>query len=228
MENLVEEVCRRENIRIESISPLKGGQINQVFQVNNAYVIRIGTGEAAFKRLRQETFLLQSLEGQICIPKVFAFEQYGEKSYQIQSFMSGKKLHWVWNELTPELKDQIIADLCSGLKLLHQRTSTGYGRVGGEKIYPDWMGFCEDYLVSTLDELKVYRVKLDPAVVELILERFECDKEWLREGTPCLIHRDLWLGNILVEGGRITAIPLHAAVKALNFLFRHGTRMFFE
>ena len=206
MENLVEAICRRENIRIESFHPLKGGQVNQVFLVNNAYIIRIGTGEAAFERLRQETSLLQSLEGRICVPKVYAFGQYGENSYQIQGFVRGEKLHWVWKELTPEQKDQIIADLSSGLKLLHQRTSTGYGRVGGKKIYPNWMGYCDDYLESTLDELRAYQVKLDPAVVELILERFERDKEWLREGTACLIHRDLWLGNILVEGGRITAI----------------------
>jgi hypothetical protein len=56
MENLVKEICRRENICIESINPLKGGQINQVFLVNNAYIIRIGLGEAAFERLRQDVF----------------------------------------------------------------------------------------------------------------------------------------------------------------------------
>lgn len=206
MDNPVEEVCRREGINIQSIKPLQGGQINQVFLVNNSYVIRIGSGDAAFERLRQETILLQSLESQICVPKVYSFGQFGDSVYQIQGFVRGQKLHRIWKNLPPEQKDQIIEDLGSCLKLLHQRTSTGYGRLSGGKMVHTWLEFCEHHLGATLDELKAYRIKLDPAIVELIQERFARDKEWLREGPPSLIHRDLWLGNILAEGGKITAI----------------------
>jgi hypothetical protein len=180
MKNLVEEICRRENIRIKSISPLKGGQINQVFLVNNAYVIRIGTGEAAFERLRQETSLLQSLERQICVPKVYAFGQFGENSYHFQGFVRGKKLHWVWKELTPEQKDQIIADLCSGVKILHQRTSTQNLRKRLD-LY---------HLIYALTSYLEWRKTLPKDFVEVY--------------------------------------PLHATAKVQNFIFKHGTRMFFE
>jgi aminoglycoside phosphotransferase (APT) family kinase protein len=206
MRNLVEEICRREKIRVESINPLMGGQINQVFLVNHAYVVRIGMGEAASTRLQQETALLQSLEEQICVPKVFALGQYEDCTYQIQVFINGQKLYWVWKDLSAEQKDRIMEELAGYLKVLHQRTCPGFGSLMGEKTHPSWRDFCAYCLECTLDELKRYRVKLDPAVVELVRERFERDQEWLCEGTPCLIHRDLWLGNILVEGGRITAI----------------------
>jgi hypothetical protein len=53
METLVKEICRQEQIVVKTIPPLQGGQLNQVFLVNGAYVIRVGEGEAAFLRLQK-------------------------------------------------------------------------------------------------------------------------------------------------------------------------------
>ena len=207
LESLVKEICRKENIDLETFVPLQGGQINQVFLVNGTYVIRIGTGMGAYIRLKREAELLQSLANEICVPKVYAFGQYGERFYQIQGFVRGQKLHWVWKSLLPKQKEFIIAELAHYLKLLHQRTSAQFGLFGEEnRRYVTWLEFYKDRLRSTLEELKAWRVKFDPALLELVFERFERDKDALCEGTPCLVHRDLWLGNILVEGDQITAV----------------------
>jgi aminoglycoside phosphotransferase (APT) family kinase protein len=207
MENMVSNICEREKIKLQSIKPLRGGQINQVFLVNNSYVIRIGNGEAASDRLRQEAALLQSIGNQICVPKVYAIGQYCDCTYQIQDFVRGQKLHWVWKKLLPEQKNAIVTELVYYMKLLHQRTSQEFGQLWGEKRhYRTWLDFCEENLQSTLEELKIWKVNIDPKIIELVCERFDRDKSFLREGTPCLIHRDLWQGNILVEEDRITAI----------------------
>jgi aminoglycoside phosphotransferase (APT) family kinase protein len=121
--------------------------------------------------------------------------------------MSGQKLHWAWRSLKPKQKEKVIKELAQCLKLLHQRTNTHFGVVAEEnRRYPTWLEFNEDRLGRTLEELKAWRVKFEPAILALVLERFERDKDVLRNAMPCLIHRDLWMGNILVEGDRLTAI----------------------
>jgi aminoglycoside phosphotransferase (APT) family kinase protein len=207
MDTFVKEICRKENMVVETLIPMQGGQLNQVFLVNGTYVIRIGEGEAAYLRLQQEAALLQSLADEICVPKVYAFGRWRDCGYQIQGFIHGQKLLTVWGSLLPEQKDSIIAELAQTLKRLHRRTSAQFGILAeGNRRYNTWLEFYEERLRSTLEELKACRVKFDPAILELVQERFARDKDVLCEGTPCLVHRDLWQGNILVEGDKITAI----------------------
>ena len=75
MENLVQTICSKEGLKIREFRALSGGQVNQVFLIDDAYVLRIGAREDAFQRLKRETELLQSLINKIPVPKIFAFGQ---------------------------------------------------------------------------------------------------------------------------------------------------------
>ena len=206
METLVRAICKRENLRAEKIGLLRGGQVNHVFLVDNRYVVRIGAREGAFGRLRSETELLQRLAGDIPVPKICTLGQYENHAYQVQEFVNGEQLHHIWLCLSPEQKDKIVYELAVYLKALHERTFQRFGYCGDSEHYDSWLEFYEDRLYSTLEEVQALDIHIPPVILQEITNYFERHKQVLQEGIAVLVHGDLWLGNILVKDGKISAI----------------------
>ncbi len=101
LEPLIRAICQKEGLPAGDIRPMSGGQVNRVFLVDQAYVVRIGWRKDAFSRLEQETALLQRLAHEIPVAKMLAFGQHAGHAYQIQQLVQGQKLHSAWAGLSP-------------------------------------------------------------------------------------------------------------------------------
>ena len=207
MEARARAICQKENIEAETLEPLSGGQVNGVFLVNQRYVVRIGSGQEASRRLQSEASLLREIAGEIPVPEVYAFGQHQGSTYQIQRFVRGEKLHHIWGDLSPECKDRIISELASYLRTLHQHTAPRFGYPHeGADTYGSWPEFCEHRLRIELQAVEALGIGIPSEILRLITGYFHSHKHALQGGIPSLVHRDLWPGNILVEKGRISAI----------------------
>jgi aminoglycoside phosphotransferase (APT) family kinase protein len=168
--------------------------------------VRIGTRERAYERLKRETALIQSLAHDIPVPHIHTLGQYEDYVYQIQAFIEGKTLHQAWRTLSPAYKDNIAYELASYLKVLHTISFQELGVYGTYQGYDSWLKYCEDRLCSALEEIQTLNVQIPPSTLQTIANYFERQKHVLQTANPVLVHRDLWLGNILVKDGRISAI----------------------
>lgn len=207
MQTLARNICRKEGLTPKTILPLPGGQVNHVFLVDGAYVLRIGAREDAHRRLGQETALLQRLAGQVPVPRVRAFGQYEGSTYQIQQYVTGQKLHNAWRGLTPAAQESITEQLAGCLQALHRERYPGFG-APGEDAAPNtsWAGYRAARLRATIAEIQALGLRMVPGFIELAEEHFAAHAGALEGGSPTLVHGDLWMGNILVENGRIAAI----------------------
>ena len=207
MENLVKTICAKEGIISRNIRALSGGQVNQVFLIDDEYVLRIGAREDAFQRLKQETELLQSLNNNIPVPKIFAFGQHDGLVYQIQRFLPGQKLISVWKHLPPEVQDNLAAELASYLKILHcmPLASSGYASQNAQR-YDTWVDLLSDKFKHILEEIKTLNIRMVPGFIELAVNYFDENKQVLEDNAPALLHGDLTMVNILVDEGKISAI----------------------
>ncbi len=158
MENLVKTICAREGLTGRDIRALSGGQVNQVFLVDERYVLRIGAREDALQRLTRETELLRRLENKIPVPKILAFNQQDEFTYQIQQFLPGQKLLSVWKDLRPEAQENLAAELAGYLKILHSTPppSPGYSREDGQH-YDTWEDLILTRFKNTLEEIETVK-----------------------------------------------------------------------
>ena len=120
MEDLIKIIFEKHGLEARTVQPLSGGQVNRVYLVNDAYVLRIGSREDAYQRLKQETELLQHLAGRLPVPIVIAFGEQEGMVYQIQHFIQGQKLHSAWKSLSPGEKDSLVIELAAALKTLHK------------------------------------------------------------------------------------------------------------
>jgi len=207
MENLVQTICSKEGLKIREFRALSGGQVNQVFLIDDAYVLRIGAREDAFQRLKRETELLQSLINKIPVPKIFAFGQQDGFVYQIQQYLPGQKLYLLWKNLRPETQDRLAAELASYLKILHSMppASPGYASHDGQR-YDTWEDLISKQFKHTQEEIESLNIRMVPGFIEMAVNYFNENKQVLADSAPALIHGDLTLVNILVDQGRISAI----------------------
>ncbi len=207
MEKLIRTICQKEGLDARKISPLSDGQVNQVFRIDETYVIRIGSREDAFQRLRQETELIHRLAQDIPVPRVIAFGQHNGHVYQIQQYILGQKLHSAWKHFSPEAQDRIVAEFASHLKTLHKMVFPQYGYLyDPASRYDSWLVFFTDQFKNTLAEVKALGIPIAPDLLASAESYFDEHKHTLQEGAPVLVHGDLWPGNILVEQEKIAAI----------------------
>ncbi len=207
MHTLARAICQKEGLAPASILPLPGGQVNHVFLVDGAYVLRIGAREDAHRRLRQETALLRRLAGQVPVPRVFAFGQHDGRTYQIQQYVTGQKLLGAWRDLSPAAQESIAAQLAGCMRVLHGERYPGFGAPGEDAPpHSSWRDLRTERFHAAIAEIQALGIRMVPGFIELAEEHFEAHRDALESGSPTLVHGDLALGNILVDGDRITAI----------------------
>ena len=207
METIVREICRQEGIEGRTVQVLQGGQVNAVFRIDNAYVLRIGARENALQRLQHETALLQSIVNEIPVPRVYAFGQHDGFVYQIQQYLPGQSLFSQWKTLTPQVQENLVAELATYMKILHNRTFPYFGQ-GHEDTppYESWADLLSAKFQQTIDELATLQIRMVPGFLELATAYFDAHEHLLQNGVPVLTHGDLTLANILVDEGKISAL----------------------
>jgi len=207
MENIVRAICQQEGIPVGNIQVLSGGQVNAVYLIDGQYVIRIGAREDAFQRLKRETELIRSLAGEIPVPKILSFGQQEGFVYQIQAYIPGQKLYWVWKNLTLDEQEKIGAELAGYLKILHGRRFPNFGPVGEDAgSFDSWSNYLSVKFNQAIEEIHALNIRMVPGFLELAVEYFEEHRHALEDGVPGLVHGDLSLVNVLVDKGRVSAI----------------------
>ncbi len=207
MQALVKAICQKEGIDAQEIQPLTGGQVNQVFRVNQAHVVRLGGRDGAYERLYHETELLRAFAGKIPVARVEAFGELDGQAYQIQQWLPGQKLYLVWNQLSPAGQEKVAEQLATCMQVMSQMTFPSFGAPReGPQRYATWSDYLSQKFTTTLAEIRDLNLRMAPGFVEMAQEYFDAHRQVLQEGTPTLVHSDLTLVNILVEGENISAI----------------------
>ena len=207
MENLIGTICQKEGLKPRKIQPLKGGQVNLVYCIDEKYVLRIGAREGALQRLKCEAELIQSLSNEIPVPEIYAYGEQDDRVYQIQQFIPGQKLYAVWKDLLPVVQENIVAELATYLKILHSRIVPHFGYMYEDtQAYNSWTDYLSDKFKYTLDQIDAYHFHMVPGIVELATDYFGEHKHVLQDAVPTIVHGDLSLMNILVNNGKISAL----------------------
>jgi len=182
------------------ITPLSGGTYNAVEELRlddgTRYVLKVAP---LAEGLRHEKQLLVAearfYEGAeragVPAPKVVA---QGD-GYLLMTAVPGEQ----WSE--PVRYAALRAELAGQVARLHRITGPGYGYPSGGlgPLAPDWRTAFTGMLDAVLADADDYKAEL-PLTTSEIRETARQAYDALDEvTTPCLVHFDLWPGNILVD-----------------------------
>lgn len=219
MHDLAVEVCQREEIAFDQIRPMQGGQINQLFQIDDRFVVRIGRNQDAHTRFQREENLNNLLGSDIPYPRILHSGTIGDFPYQIQALAAGEQLHRVWTQFTPAQQQSLIVELSGYMRQIHQHRFEHFGPYQDPRD-TNWHSYIKGWFDWSFGLATTGPKPLPSHVLELIAAHFDEHQDCLHGGTPTLIHSDLWFGNILVADGKISAL--------LDFEFTKQTAVDYE
>lgn len=237
------KACFSEDITIEQMVPVSGGDINE------ALMIRLNDGSKVFmKRNWKEnrSFFEAEAEGLAAIrstgtiktPKVYAIGTDGPHSFLLMEPADGARSGSGYYERFAErLARMHMADTSSftnGMKFGFMHDNYIGASEQSNKLYPSWISFFRDErLRPQFERARSYFSDAEADAMEQLLSRLG---ELLREPIhPSLLHGDLWAGNYITgnDGEAWLIDPAvyvghHEADLAMSELFGGFPREFYD
>jgi len=185
------------------VSLFSGGQINSVYQIGEALVLKI-ENELDVTPHQPEIMSL-ALRAGAKVPKILDFGQIDGKRYLLMSKISGRKLSEDWFSFSDEQKENLIRQIVEQLKIFH---SIGFAKYSSRRPneFDNWETAI-DWLTN-LDRIEVDKIAgRHREDFELVRDFYLSHKQLLYDSDPpVLVHNDLHFENILHEGGELTGI----------------------
>ncbi|MFD8229971.1 phosphotransferase family protein [Streptomyces massasporeus] len=191
--------------RLAHLAPLTGGTYNTVEELRltdgGRYVLKVPPA-AAVPGLRHEKRLLVS-EAEFYRSAALAgvpapHEVSAGEDFLLMTAVPGEP----WDgTLTDTEQTALRTELGHQVARLHRVTGPGFGYPSGAlgPLAPDWRTAFTTMFDAVLDDARRYEAPL-PRPVDAVAEAAVSAYDALDEVTePCLVHFDLWRGNILVD-----------------------------
>ncbi|GAQ55919.1 phosphotransferase family protein [Streptomyces acidiscabies] len=196
------EEAALEPERLTHVTPLSGGTYNAVEELRlddgTRYVLKVAPLDEG---LRHEKQLLvaeaQFYEGaalaDVPAPKVVV---QGD-GHLLMTAVPGEQ----WSELPAPQHDTLRAELAEQVARLHRITGPGYGYPSGAlgPLAPDWRTAFTGMLDAVLADADHYVAQLPLRTSEIRATVRKAYDALDEVTTPCLVHFDLWPGNILID-----------------------------
>lgn len=202
--SLAGKILSQQNIVVNSLTPLTGGQINLIYKVDDNFVLRIGRDKDSASRLKHETEVFGVLKDKIPVPEVIAFGEYEGNTYQIQKFINGELLTRIWTTAKPTQKEDLVKEMVGYLKNLHQINFVDFGLQYSDKKFDNWADYWETKIGQLKTRLQKIETYLPEDLLDLVFGYFDKNKRLLENEKAVFVHGDFWPGNILVHGGRVS------------------------
>lgn len=191
---------------------------------NSAYRIRMTDGDGFVLKIapdptgpamtyehdimRTEALFYRRAAGTVPVPEVVHTDftrQVVDSDVLLMTELPGANWYAQREQVGDEERTRLRTELGGVVAALHRVTGDGFGYPNGE-LAADWRTAFTAMLADVLTDAERFDAPL-PWPHDRIRAAVARDTDVLTEVTvPVLVHYDLWAGNILVDGGRITGL----------------------
>ncbi len=206
------KICSKFGLsKPKKVIRLEEGMVNDVFSIDNKYVIKINTGHPNIPKLKKEKEIYGKVLGKIPAPKTQGYDSSKEilpYSYLIMQHVSGSSLGSMYDKLSEEQKNVWLIKMGELLASVHSITFNHFGEdfskndFQGEKTYTE---FLKGYVRSICQRIKESK-ELEDKDLKRIQEFFLNNALFNIDPTASLIHGNFVPDNILVDNEEIKAI----------------------
>lgn len=183
---------------INEIKEISYGYTNQIYSINDKYILKICINENNYKNFQRASEFCQKYYGTINCPKIVysCLDSENKNMWQIEEKAKGVNLSFRWKELNDEEKEDIISKICESLKSIH---SIPVEDVFGDVMKPDdWKEkFKKDI------EKKITSLTKKGMDYSELYDRIKCyvekNLDMLNETDFKICHTDVHFDNILID-----------------------------
>ena len=196
--NLIIDICEKNNIKCESIKKADSGFTNIVHIVDDEYIVKVINTFTKPEKLQKEIVFYKNVKID-AMPKYVASGTISGKDYLIIKKLNGKSLYTVWHTLTKQQRKEAVVQIANILNEFHKQK----GEFLTEKfVQTDWILKWQKSFDLNIKILK------NKGFDTSFLENFKNTKliETFKENKPCLVHNDGHFDNFLYDNGKVYII----------------------
>lgn len=217
-ESTISEIFKKHSLGgVKSVKALTGGMFNTVMKVetdeDKKYVIKIAPNEQTevltYEKdlIKSEVYMYELLSNvkSVHFPKVYGFNYDNSYAYKylIMEYIDAQMLNKV--KLSKEEYDKVMYDLGRAMAEIHEiKSEIGFGYIQNG-LKSTWKEAYYSMLENVINDALRKNAKI-PCLKEI--RKAVKENEFVLDCVtqPCLVHFDLWQGNIMVKDGRLYAL----------------------
>ncbi|MBD3299797.1 MAG: phosphotransferase [Candidatus Moranbacteria bacterium] len=194
--------------KVDSVSKIEIGFTNQVYLVNDQFILKVCEDESNEQKFEREVFFYNFFKGKIPIPKIKVFDKSKKiyaKLFMVYPKIEGHNLYSKWHLLNNDERKVIIKQLCDILKTINQASFEEFKN----KFKIDFSNNWHDKVLGEIQALlkKVEAKKLLSCEFIQVIKQFINDNHHvLKEQKLALVYWDSHFDNILVRDTKIVGI----------------------
>ena len=174
---------------IESIEEINAGFNNNIFCVNNKYIIKVCGDTNKENLFDVEANFYSTNKDNENIPTLYRYDKSKNDVpyvYEIIEKVDGKSVYYYWYKMNESQREEFIKKLIMVLKNIHAKEYPSY----------DWATSIKERILSNFNKtIDIFNVEER----NIILQSLEKYDEILSDNRFCLIHNDLHFDNILLD-----------------------------
>ncbi len=207
------EIFKKQDLEEPNqIKRFEKGMVNDVFLLNNKYVLKINTGHPKLPKLKKEKEIYELLaKTNIPVPKVYAYDSSKsiiDYPYMIMEKIEGNSLNDSFGSMDKKSKLEQISKMGELLAKIHSITFENFGeefsdgKFNGQSTYN---GFMQKYVKEILQKVKESKT-LEESKIKRIQNYFNENKDFDITPKASLLHGNFNYDNLLIKGGIIKGI----------------------
>ena len=187
--------------KISNIKKLNIWFTNEVYNIDDKYILKICLDVENEKNFKKEVFLSKYFQNKIPVPEVIIYDN--SKKILNNDFIIYKKISWVnlyskWHLLKNKDRKIIINNLCSILGFINKVDFLSLKKDLDINLGKSWKELILEEINNSLEKLSQNMILEDNFVLK-IRNYVKKNKEVLNEVSIWLLHTDIHFDNILIN-----------------------------
>ncbi len=194
--------------RVRSIKKIEIGFTNEVYSINNKFILKVREDVANEDKFEREAFFYNFFKDKIQVPKVISYDN-SKKTYNkfflIYHKISGDNLYSRWHLMNNPERRQIIKQFC---KILRKINKSAYKKFAIQLKLDsalNWHNKIISQIQSSLKKIE-NRKLLSAKIVQKIKKFVKANHQVLTEQKIALVYWDAHFDNILIKNHKIVGI----------------------
>ena len=195
---VIAKILEKEQIQYETITKSTSGFTNDVYFVDDKFVIKVVAARTKNEKLEKEIQFYLNTDFDF-VPKYVASGVCDGITYLIISKLPGDSLYSIWHTLDVEKRKHVVLQIC---KILNKFHIDMYKFLPTKYVYSDWAKKWNDSFIKNISIMKEKGFDVD------FLEEFRQTRlpKIMESQDPCLVYNDAHFDNFLLDGDKVYLI----------------------
>ena len=205
----IKQIFLQSNLgKVDSIEKIKIGFTNEVYSVNNKFILKVCEDLDNEEKFEIEVFFYDFFKDKIPVPKIILYDNskkiYG-KFFMIYPKIEGDNLYSKWHLMSDSERRNIIKQLCDILRIINKSSFEKFAKRFKLNSSVNWHDKILNQIRNSLEKIEDRKI-ISPKLIQAIENFVEVNHNVLTDQKIALVYWDTHFDNIIIKNNKIVGI----------------------